>query len=103
MNLRAATSSVAGTALVLFLSGCRSPGSDPLSAQPPLTPESAAGCYRMKIGDWTRTGAGFGLTPPTEFRLDTALAPDAQGSGVLRRTVVTLAPAGQTRFSSWRI
>jgi hypothetical protein len=57
----------------------------------------------MAIGDWTQTGAGFGLTPPTEFRLDTALATDARGPDVLRRTVVTLAPGRQTRYASWRL
>ena len=32
---------------------------------------SAAGCYRLSVGDWTVTGQRRGLVPPTEFRLDT--------------------------------
>jgi hypothetical protein len=103
MNKRFAETSIAGTALVLFLSGCHSSGSDPLGPQVARTPESAAGCYRMVIGDWTPPGGRIGLTPPTEFRLDTALATDGRGAGFRRRTVVARAPAGQTRYASWRL
>ena len=93
--------SVVRLSLVVLLSGCHSSGSDPLSQQRTLTPEAAAGCYRMVIGEWASTGAHHGISPPLEFRLDTASAGERRWPGTSGRAVV--APGVQTRFAGWSV
>jgi hypothetical protein len=90
--------------LLVLLTGCSfiTPGATRSAGSLP-SPESVAGCYRMALGDWTNTGAGYGLTPPLEFRLDTALAPGGQMPGTPRRTIGTPMPGQESRFTSWSI
>ena len=58
----------AAVGLGVLASGCARP-----SRIAPGTSDTVrfAGCYRVTIGDWARTGAGTGLIPPSAFRLDT--------------------------------
>lgn len=104
VNHLAAKCSMAGIALAIHLTAChsaaRSAGPDPVMPRSPL---SAAGCYRMVLGDWVETGALHGITPPLEFRLDTALAPGGQAQGATRRTVATPIPGQASRFTRWSL
>ena len=94
----------AATVLFVILLGCHSaPRSAPLSVETDSSPGFVAGCYRMVIGDWTNTDAHRSVTPPLEFRLDTAFASGEHARALGRRTVTPSIPGQEDRFTSWSL
>lgn len=60
-------------------------------------------CFRVFIGSWSNTGQSMGLTPPTEFRLDTALSARQLATQGERKVYPPFASARISRFpAEWR-
>jgi hypothetical protein len=87
--------------LLVLLLGCHSAARPARLSLGPASPESVAGCYRMVIGNWANTGAHHGVTPPMEFRLDTASAAGEHARALGHRTVTPPIPGQEDRFTSW--
>lgn len=86
--------------VALILAACHT--APPATEPAPDTPQSLAGCYHVVVGPWTVTGAHMGLTPPSEFRLDTTRSPSQWDASRRGRAVTSISPLRDVRFSSWQ-